>query len=268
MTSPVLSVGVDLAAQNANTAVCVMEWHPDRAVAHAPIVSEKGDTDGWIMELVAGAAWVGIDAPFGWPDAIVRALPIWAAEGRWTPAGKTDLTYRLTDQIVTTTTRRRPLSVSSDRIAITAWRCARLLDQLGQARGRPISRVGDDHVYEVYPGAALTCWEFDRVGYKNRGKAADKTKQRTARIALLGDMQLRAPWLDIHAIADACHISDHALDALVAALVARAAGVGLTGRPGPTDDAELRRIEREGWIHLPTGRDTFAQLLRATSPPR
>ena len=263
--TPTTSLGIDLAAQNANTAVCIIEWHPGHAVAWAPHVEPKprGNDDDWLIKLTGEAKWVGIDAPFGWPDAMVHALPAWAETGRWTTAEKADLTYRLTDRRIGEMPRQRlPLSVSSDRIAITAWRCAGLLDRMGTEAGGSLSRVGTDGVYEVYPGGALTAWEFDRVGYKARGGAEAKTKQRCARVALLKALRERAPWLVVDAIEEACHVADHALDALIAALVARAAGVGLTRRPDRNDDHA--RIEREGWIHLPAGRETYEQLL---SPP-
>ncbi len=56
---------------------------------------------------------------------------------------------------------------------------------------------------------------------------------------------------------EACIESDDALDALLAALIARAAALGLTVPPG-ADDLELAR--REGWIHLPQ-KDSLAALL-------
>jgi predicted nuclease with RNAse H fold len=264
-SEPWLSVGIDLAAQNAKTAVCVIEWHSDRAVARGPYVGPKGDEDGWIIDLARGAQSIGIDAPFGWPDAIVQALPIWANEGRWTSAKKLDLRFRLTDQIVAEATGRAPLSVSSDRIAVTAWRCARLLDQLRPNSGRPLSRIGGDGIYEVYPGAALTRWEFNRVGYKSSGSAAAKQSQRSARIALVHEIRHRATWLDLDAIEDHCHDSDDALDAVLAALVARAARMGLTREPESVDESECQRVAREGWIHLPRDRETFAHLLQSQS---
>ena len=39
-----------------------------------------------------------------------------------------------------------PLSVSSDRIAVAAWRCARLLDAL-RPNERSVDRTGKDHIF-------------------------------------------------------------------------------------------------------------------------
>jgi hypothetical protein len=48
---------------------------------------------------------------------------------------------------------------------------------------------------------------------------------------------------------EAVRASDHAFDALVASLVARAASLGRTTVPPPGDVA---LAQMEGWIHVPT----------------
>lgn len=62
------------------------------------------------------------------------------------------------------------------------------------------------------------------------------------------ELSARAPWLvaDVAALRE----RDHDLDALVCALVGRAAATGRTA--GPRAD-QLEVAGREGWIHLPTG---------------
>jgi hypothetical protein len=55
-------------------------------------------------------------------------------------------------------------------------------------------------------------------------------------------------------------VSADRLDALVCALVTRAAALGLT-RPVPLDE-DAARIAREGWIHLPLS-DSLGRLARA-----
>jgi hypothetical protein len=59
-----------------------------------------------------------------------------------------------------------PLSVSADRIAHVALRCAVLLAEL-DASGRPVDRSGSGHVVEVYPAASLRRWGLDHPGYKH-----------------------------------------------------------------------------------------------------
>lgn len=250
------SLGVDLAAQNKKTAVCVVEWRSGNTAALPPVLGSDGDDLDWIVDLAHGADSVGIDAPFGWPDAVVDALQRWAAGERWPDVDKDDLRFRLTDQRVREAIRRPPLSVSSDRIAVTAWRCARLLDRL-RRDDRAVDRLGADDIFEVYPGAALTAWGFTRPGYKTSGNAESKKAQRAARVSLVAEIETRAPWLDLSAAKAACEDNDDALDALIASLAARAASRRLTLEPSPQ---EVTRAAVEGWIHIPRGPDTFDRL--------
>lgn len=255
--APHLSVGIDLAAQNKNTAACAIEWRPGAATAQAPIFGLEGEDLEWLVKECAPAQAVGIDAPFGWPDHAVQALTSWARSGHWPDVSKDELRYRVTDRMVYEATGRPPLSVSSDRIAVAAWRCARLLDLL-RTSGNAVDRTGRDGIFEVYPAAALTCWGLDRRGYKTSGNAAAKQRQRQARAALVAELRRCASWLDLSAAEEACVDSDDALDALLASLVAHAGHIGRTVVP-PADDETLRlRISREGWIHLP---DTSLQQL-------
>jgi predicted RNase H-like nuclease len=56
-----------------------------------------------------------------------------------------------------------------------------------------------------------------------------------------------APWLAVDAAA--LRRRDHDLDALICALVGRAAATGRTRRPA---EDQRDRARREGWIHVPT----------------
>jgi hypothetical protein len=66
-----------------------------------------------------------------------------------------DYQFRATDRFVDGIARR-PLSVSTDRIGVTAMRCARLLQEVGEERGKRLDLTGEDHVVEIYPAAAAT----------------------------------------------------------------------------------------------------------------
>ena len=61
---------------------------------------------------------------------------------------------RRTDAVVHDKLRLVPLSVSADRIAHVALRCAVLLAKL-DAAGKPVDRTGAGTVLEVYPAASL-----------------------------------------------------------------------------------------------------------------
>ena len=246
----VRTVGIDLASQDDRTAMAAIVWRSGRATVEDTV---SPVTDDAALAAMRAADWVGIDAPFGWPERFVRALPAFAARGVWPPA-EADLRYRLTDRFARDRVGTWPLSVSSDRIAVPAWRCARLL--AAHAPGR-VDRLGRNRVVEAYPGAALTLWGFERRGYKGGGDPTRRARQREARRTLVDAIAHRgAPWLDLSSVYERCVESDDALDAVLAALVARAAACGLTWPP-PREEGEL--VRREGWIHLPRP-GTFERL--------
>ncbi len=253
------TLGVDLSADPKKTAACLITWEGGQVKVERP---NRDIEDGPLVDLMVAADWVGIDAPFGWPADFLQAVTRWAEEATWPQTERERLRYRDTDRFVQSTARL-PLSVSSDRIAVTAMRCASLLTQLGEHRagaGGRIDRSGDDRVVEVYPGAALAQWSdaaadlrFDPQGYKGAEQAAKRE-------VLLDVLQRAAPWLDVDATTRAvCVESDDALDALLCSLVARTAAKELTLRPQTTDQAALAHVE--GWIHLPK-KGSLAQLAR------
>ena len=101
---------------------------------------------------------------------------------------------------------------------------------------------------EVYPAAALLLWGLPREGYKASGEAREE---------LLATIEAEAPWLEWAPGAwEACVASDDALDAVLCALIARAAarggararaGGGLDspaaqGEPGGVADGSARLI--------------------------
>jgi hypothetical protein len=91
-------------------------------------------------------------------------------------------------------------------------------------------------------------------GRPHRGnKTSQRTTAQTARehrAEILTRLEREADgWLVLDAdTRDACLSADHALDALIAALVACAAATGETLRPGIGRGGAA---QREGWIHLP-----------------
>jgi predicted RNase H-like nuclease len=98
-------------------------------------------------------------------------------------------------------------------------------------------------VVEAYPAAALRRWGLAWRGYKR--KEQDEAR-RTLVERLLAET---ASWLYIgQADVGRCLQSDDTFDALVAALVARAAAVGLVD---PIPDEDKRHAQREGWIAVP-----------------
>jgi len=123
----------------------------------------------------AAVAVTAIDAPLGWPAAFVRSVAAYGLGGPFPDPGE-DLWLRATDRVVWAAVGRRPLSVSSDRIAYPAVRAARLLSRLGP--DRPARRDGSDGIIEVYPAGALAAWGIDPGRYK-RPDALDVRRSRT-----------------------------------------------------------------------------------------
>ncbi len=237
------TLGIDLASQPAGTATCVVEWAPASAT-----VTElrSGLDDDALVELMSDAAIsrVGIDAPFGWPDAFVAAVQTWGEGKPWIALQyhqRNDLRFRQTDlEVVRSGLGLTPLSVSTDKISITAMRCAALLTRTGET----VDRSGHGRFVEVYPAAALRAWGFSSRGYKG-----SKPAQLLKRERLFAAVRTRTPWLVVSPPqAEVLRRSDHALDALVAAIVAWLAFNGHVALP-PHD--ELGRARREGWIAIP-----------------
>ncbi|MEZ4452695.1 MAG: DUF429 domain-containing protein [Nannocystaceae bacterium] len=231
------TLGIDLASQPAKTGVASVDWSEGRA---AVVEVDRRADDARLDALAREADAIGVDAPFGWPRAFcefVAAHRRGSIDGPWSDARRDQLRFRRCDRWIHARTGRWPLSVSSDLIAIPAMRCAALLGRLGV-----VDRSGDGRVFEVYPAAALAAWSLPRASYKD--------DRRPARAELLAALTARAPWLALpEALRGRCEASDDCLDALLSALIARAAAVGLTARPDP-EDRELAR--EEGWIALPT----------------
>jgi hypothetical protein len=240
-----LTVGVDLAAEPVNTAVARLAWAGGGAEIQHLVV---GADDAVLVEEIAPAGKAGIDCPLGWPRRFVEFVALHQAEAFVAPvdvAGRDWrrlLANRETDLVTRDLVGLVPLSVATDRIGLAAMRCAGLLARLA-AEGRPVDRSGAGVLVEVYPAAALKHWGLPFRGYKGAVNAA-------VRDGLVDRLAAAAPWLRFGAFEPACRRSDHALDAVVAALNARAAALDRATRP-TTEQAPAARTE--GWIALPVG---------------
>lgn len=240
------TVGVDLSAGEERTALASVEWDADSRERARVAEPSLGHSDESLVELLAEAEWVAIDAPFGWPEPMVEALYAYCMEGHWPRPAKPEFRYRATDLhvhdhlLAEADVKLWPLSPSTDRIALTAWRLAGLREAACARSGVRFDRSGADRVLEAYPAAALALWELPRERYKASAEAREE---------LLATLETTAPWLDWEPGArEACLDSDDALDAVLCALIARAAALGLT-EPSPPERQRLARAE--GWIHLP-----------------
>jgi hypothetical protein len=257
------TLGVDLASQAKKTGICEIDWLDGEAIVSTV---QAGVSDPEILKHTralhrakhddpAGDA-IGIDAPFGWPKPFVEFVGRSPTGSRtvshWSPALARSLGYRLTDDRVHAELEIMPLTVSADRIAVSAMRCSGLLDDLGV-----IDRSGIGGVFEVYPAAALKAWGFPYRGYKSR-KVNDPVAR--AKLHLIFNLVRRAcPWLSFSEETEQrCLNNDDAFDALIASLAARAAALGLT--IPPTTQEEVERARVEGWIAIPRNDVPIASL--------
>ena len=235
------TIGVDLAAGLPGTALAEMVWaHGGARLTRL----ETGVDDATIVASVSGdAVWLGVDCPLGWPDAFVDFVHAHhTGATRSSVDGGADwrrpLVYRHTDHVVRERIGRWPLSVSTDRLGVTALRCAGLLRRLAEA-GFPVDRAAEGCLFEVYPGGSLRLWGFDTTGYR-----VDAER----RAALLDALSARAPWLDLGGFAPLAVANADAFDAVAAALATRA---GALGAFAPPASDVLKIARREGWVVLP-----------------
>lgn len=234
------TAGIDLAAQPANTAGARIRWHGGGADVEDVAVGV--DDAAMVQMLVRPDTITGIDCPLGWPSGFVAFVTdhqddALAADIASEPGWKRRLVNRATDLAVHERVGLVPLSVAADRIGHAALRCAAVLAQ-ARVRGVDVARDGSGAIAEVYPAAALKTWGLPHRGYK--GAAGEQQRGR-----LLAGLREQAPWLELGEFGPLMLVSDHALDAVVCALVARAVDVGATYPP------TTRAAAREGWIHVP-----------------
>ncbi|MCX8530482.1 MAG: DUF429 domain-containing protein [Rhodoluna sp.] len=249
-----LIAGVDLAAEPKGTALAVIDW----SAGSANLVELKLNVhDSDIVRAAGQVEKLGIDCALGWPIAFVEFLSDTnRASGADAPfAGDLDLrrklAYRETDRVVREITGRWPLSVSTDRLGMTAIRCAGLLSQIGAA-GIELDRSGAGCVVEIYPGATLRLWGFDTPGYR----ASSEIRSR-----LLTDIRAEAPWLELGVHEQLMIESCDAFDAVIAALAARSAYIGSYRAP---DLKQQEMAMVEGWIALPSDSlEALVQGIRA-----
>jgi predicted nuclease with RNAse H fold len=234
-------VGVDLAADPRRTGLAIIN-DGDRCVLEHVTV---GVGDEVIIGAAQSAERVGVDIPLGWPERFVELLRAHtagalAAPDSTGPEWRRGLAMRATDLVVHRRTGLTPLSVSTDRIAHPALRWAGIEAHLREL-GVDTTRDGSGVICEVYPAAALRCWSLPYRGYKT-------AKNSGPRAELVKLVRQQWTWLDWNGHEELCVTDDNALDAVLAAVIAREIELGRCEAP----PAELRSTaHREGWIWLP-----------------
>ena len=213
-TSKMLTLGIDLATEPSKTALASIRWENGRATVVELCRGKTKDgerlTDDVLVDRIRQADLTGIDCPFGWPEpfrAFLQAQarePVDLLDAPGDPDWRRTLAYRQTDEYVGQQLAERlkgkgkqrnpwahmPLSVSTDRLGLTAMRMASLSAKLAKV-GITIDKSGSTgKVIEVYPAASLAMWGLPNNGYKG----ADK---RGALGELVDKLQSKTPWLDL-----------------------------------------------------------------------
>jgi predicted nuclease with RNAse H fold len=238
-----MTAGIDLAAMPERTALASIKWAGTRAAICDAICPVD---DNVIVGTIEQAEKTGIDCPFGWPDAFVEFVSahryghISLPQGGMGAGWRRELTMRRTDSFVQDKLHIVPLSVSADKIAHVALRCAVVLARL-DAAGRPVDRSGTGPVVEVYPAASLRSWGLYQQGYKQTAKPEVLGQ-------LVDGLLTVAPWLNCGSHEETIRRSHDVFDAVIAAMTAREAVQGQTFPPG-TDNLAMARTE--GWIAIP-----------------
>lgn len=237
-------LGIDLASQPRRTGMAILRADADRIVIDDVVVGVTDDDIHRVLPMVDKA---GIDVPLGWPVAFAELV---AAHERGELvvtdplAWRRDAVLRATDHHVRELTGTAPLSVAADRIAYPALRWATIEASL-RADDVAVDRSGRDGIVcEVYPTAALRMWGLPHRSYKGGA-------HRHEREHLVRDLSGLMPELEWGRHRDVCSRDDNALDAVLAALVARDVHRGRAY--GPVD-AQVGLARREGWIWIPAAR--------------
>jgi hypothetical protein len=236
----VRALGIDLAAADKQTGAAVVRWSAFGGQIEHLVQPASDDV---IAQLAVDCDAIAIDAPLRWPRAFTDALINHRAGGPWPDLPPIELRYRVTDRSLAAE-GIWPLSVSTDRIGIVAFRAARLLPRLGM--GPNPRRDGSDGTFEVYPAAALARWDQQRRGYK-----LGLPEHAAGRRAILSWLSERHQ-VDAAPHADRLVGSSDLLDALICAILAREA---LEGRTEPIPPDCAANALEEGWIHLPQKED-------------
>lgn len=277
-----VTLGIDLANR---TGICKIKWDRKSATITRLEVQNIKTKNGWdivkqaVVEAHEKGWWVGIDAPFGFPEAFGQSV-----EALRDPTGKTsgsphasDRDWRETEKItqyvthsVTGKGNDWPSSTVTNRITGHVINCDDLrCEAIGRARNWADGRLGcTTGIVEVYPAAALERWGLSGFGYKdkNKNKASVELCKLVYRLEILTYLWLRVARISyLSTLAS----KDDAFDALICALMARLAS--LPG--GPTcpyhhtfTPAQMDLFRSEGWIHIPPSGSTLRYLDPANIP--
>jgi hypothetical protein len=255
------TIGINLSAAAKFTTLVAIEWKDQEAWVSEAVVDLEDDE---LIGYLSAGDRTGVYAPFGWPVAMVEAVSSYTNSDQWQRASRRQFRHRETEAFVHDILQSEadqelwPQSVSCDRLALQARRMAQLREQLFTETGKRFDRAGGDHILEVYaPGASLL-WGLH--SHAANGLEIPPDASEKPGLLFVERIEAAAPWLQWREGKRAvCLKNEYTSDALLAALVARAAELDLTMRP---ENGHLDLARREGWMHLPS-KDSLSSLARA-----
>lgn len=256
-----LTAGIDLASKPSKTAVCVIDWCED-GVAEIKEWERSRWTDARLIEELMSdpsIQRIGVDAPFGWPTKYVNAISASSNNGTWPEDGYTDDfgRFRETELNIKELIGTTPLSSSLGNLSWVTRRCVRLLARQARDEDVKAARLGEGCFVEVYPAASLKLWGIspadlaeDPGGYKGE-KAKAVGRRRNLAEVLVKELEsvVNMPTDFVNRCEGKG--GDDLVDALIAALVARAMARGRC-EPIPAN-VTPKQVKAEGWIRVPRG---------------
>jgi predicted nuclease with RNAse H fold len=241
--------GLDLAAEPKGSALTILHWSGYKAKV---LEIAESVSDEQILRAATSVEKLGIDCALGWPIEFSEFIRSHSDITQLQDAfdGNIDwrrrLAYRETDRQVRQATGHWPLSVSTDRLSMTALRCAGLMSQL-RSVGHNVDRAGFGKIVEIYPAASMRIWGLQFAGYRNSSGA---------RQVLIKDLLASTPWLELSGYEDLMIQSCDAFDSVIAAMATMSVCLGKSTNPS---DEDLSTAQIEGWIHLP--KSSLAEMI-------
>ena len=233
-------IGVDCAVQDKNVGVARGRLAASRLAVLDVYV---GDRAGSVLEYLVKSCVPGeptllaLDAPLGWPAALGPAL-VGHTAGSHIQIGANTLFQRRTDACIKEKLDRQSLDVGADRIARTAHRALKIVNELADHLSTQIPLAWDPRItgiaaIEVYPAATLAAYDIPARSYK-------EPDAKSARKAILDSFH---KLLTFQCSIDIMLQDADALDAVACVL---AGADFLRGHAHPPDDPAL--AAKEGWI--------------------
>ena len=262
VSSATRTLGINLSAAAKFTTLVAIEWQDGAAWVSEAIVDLEDDE---LIGYLSSGDYTGVYAPFGWPVAMVEAVSSYTNSDQWQRASRREFRHRKTEGFVHDVLQAEvdqelwPQSVSCDRLALQARRMAQLREQLFAETGKRFDRAGGDHIIEVYPPGASLLWGMGNHLGNGNSKLPDVDDKPGKEF--IERAEAVAPWLQWKdGKRGLCLKNEYTSDALLAALVARAAELNLTI---PPENGEADLAPREGWMHLPS-KDSLSALSGAS----